>query len=247
MKGDSDKIDFEFLRSNIIYYDRQYRTKVCPEGPYTKCMEGYYVWINLVKAGLPLYFTAADPLYSRPDQRSNAPYGMTDKQLFFIHHVDVTDKELDDLFENVRRFVEWFNPEEYLKKRSQRTFTVYDVLNVTAKYGLKHVCYDQFIYPDEGISHLFYLPCDSKNWMLRFYEKQGWVTILKRHKVFHRYINEPGIYYNDYELRTGQYQDVYNITDVDLLLQRSIADYKQKQNEVKILNAGTDFNDTSRF
>lgn len=22
MKGDSDKIDFEFLRSNIIYYDR---------------------------------------------------------------------------------------------------------------------------------------------------------------------------------------------------------------------------------
>ena len=48
---------------------------------------------------------------------------MTDKQLFFIHHVDVTDKELDDLFENVRRFVEWFNPEEYFKKRSQRTFT----------------------------------------------------------------------------------------------------------------------------
>ena len=80
--------------------------------------------------------------------------------------------------------------------------------------------------------------------MLRFYEKQGWVTILKRHKVFHRYMNEPGIYYNDYELRAGQYQDVYNITDIDLLLQRSIADYKQKQNEVKILNVGTDFNDT---
>lgn len=30
----------------------------------------------------------------------------------------------------------------------------------------------------------------------------------------------------------------------DLLLQRSIAEYKQKQNEVKILNIGTDFNDT---
>ena len=54
-------------------------------------------------------------------------------------------------------------------------------------------------------------------------------------------MNEYGIYFNDYELRAGQYQDVYNITDIDLLLQRSIADYKQKQNEVKILNAGTDF------
>ena len=57
-------------------------------------------------------------------------------------------------------------------------------------------------------------------------------------------MNEYGIYYNDYELRAGQYQDVYNITDIDLLLQRSIADYKQKQNEIKILNVGTDFNDT---
>ena len=174
----------------------------------------------------------------------NEAYGIRAGQLFFIHHVDVTDKELDDLFENVKRFVESFNPEEYFQKRSQRTFTVDDVLNVTAKYGLKHVCYDQFINPVEGISHLFYLPCDCKKWMLRFYEKQGWVTILKRHKVFHRYMNESGIYFNDYELRAGQYQDVYNITDMDLLLQRSIAEYKQKQNEVKILNAGTDFNDT---
>lgn len=45
------------------------------------------------------------------------------------------------------------------------------------------------------------------------------------------------------QISAGQYQDVYNITDIDLL-QRSIAEYKQKQNEVKILNIGTDFNDT---
>jgi hypothetical protein len=54
-------------------------------------------------------------------------------------------------------------------------------------------------------------------------------------------MNEPMIYYNDYELRAGQYQDVYNLTDMELLIERSLLEYKQKQEQVKILNAGTDF------
>lgn len=241
MKGDSNKIDFKALKDKILYFDREYRIKICPGWPQTKCMEGYYVWINLIENGLPLYFVSVDPLYSRPDQRSNAPYGMNDKQLFFIHHVDVTDKEIDDLFENVRRFIEWFNPDEYIKRRSQKSFTLDNVIDICTKYGLNHICYDQYFSLCQGPTHLFYLTSENANWFLRFYENQGYVTILKRHKIYHRYMNKSGVYFNDYKLCAGQYQNVHNLTDMELLIQRSLLEYKQKQNEVKILNVGIDF------
>lgn len=132
-----------------------------------------------------------------------------------IRHIDISDEEIEKIFEYCRKYISNLEPENY-RHRITRKFTLEDVRKLAADNGLTEGPISQYL-PE---CHLFYLPNNSdSNWMIRFDEDKNHITFkATRFKV------DPKRYY----LHSSSFRHVYDLYEAQILLPRVIADYYDK-------------------
>ena len=132
-----------------------------------------------------------------------------------IRHVDISDEEIEQIFDYCRRYIYNLNPENYRHKIT-RKFTLEDVRELAKANGLTEDLNRTFFKE----THLFYLPGNSEcHWTMKFDETENCITFpATRYKV------DPKRYY----LHSSQHRDVYDLCEAKLLLPRIIEDYYDK-------------------
>lgn len=132
-----------------------------------------------------------------------------------IRHIDISDEEIEKIFEYCRKYISNLEPENY-RRRITRKFTLEDVRKLAEDNGLSEGPYSQFI----PKSHLFYLPGNSEgNWLIKFEEDKNPITFkTTRFKVDSK----------RYYLHSSSFRNVYDLYEAQILLPRVIADYYDK-------------------
>lgn len=133
-----------------------------------------------------------------------------------IRHIDISDEEIEQIFDYCRRYIYNLNPENYRHKIT-RMFTLEDVRELAKANGLIEDFTGQQFYPNV---HLFYLPENSGcNWMIQFDENENSIIFkTSRFKV------DPNRYY----LHSAPCRYVYDLYEAKILLPRVIEDYYDK-------------------
>lgn len=129
-----------------------------------------------------------------------------------IRHMDITDEEIDKVFDYCRRYIYNLNPENYRHKIT-RKFDLEDVRQLAKDNGLREE--PPSVFSPE--THLYYLPEHSEShWTLRFDTDKNWIYFkATRFKV------DPKRYY----LHSTGGRPVYDLYEAKVLLPRVIESY----------------------
>lgn len=129
-----------------------------------------------------------------------------------IRHMDITDEEIDKVFEYCRRYIYNLNPENYRHKIT-RKFDLEDVRKLARDNGLTESVLQFYDYT----SYLYYLPGNKEgNWTIKFEDNKNYIWFMHtRFKV------DPKRYY----LHGTGGKPVYDLYDARILLPRVIENY----------------------
>lgn len=209
--------DEQFAREEIIYFTRDLYKRW--DKKTRKGVDGIYVAIYQNPDYSEHMGGSFSPGYIHVDYIHKNGANMADSgncHVFRIRHIDISDEEIEKIFDYCRRYIYNLNPENYRHKIT-RMFTLEDVRELAKANGLIEDFTGQQFYPNV---HLFYLPENSGcNWMIQFDENENYIAFKAT-----KFIVDPKRYY----LHSTPCRRVYDLYEAKILLPRVIEDYYDK-------------------
>ena len=208
--------DEQFAREQIKYFTRNLYQKWDKKS--RKGVDGIYVAIYQNPDYSEHMGGSFSPGYINVDYIYRNGANMADStncHVLRIRHIDISDDEIEKIFEYCRKYISNLEPENY-RHRITRKFTLEDVRKLAEDNGLSEGPVSRFS-PE---CHLFYLSGNSEgNWLIKFEENKNHITFMTtRFKV------DPKKHY----LHSSVFRHVYDLYEAQVLLPRVIMDYYDK-------------------